>query len=86
MRFVKNLQLVPALLIFLSFSFACTPAPHIKPSTSLEQSEGISLLPSVDEVMQESSVKQVSDYWNVDNVDISEIDTSEMFSKKDKGE
>ena len=71
MRLLKNIQPIPALLIFLSTAFACVPAPHL-PST--EQSNDITLLPSVDEVTQEYSEEIEPLYWDVENVDVSDVD------------
>lgn len=71
MRLFKYLQPVPVCLIF--FFSACTsiPAPHIESPESTPLNEQISPLPSLDSEENKASLQE---FWDVTNVDISEID------------
>ena len=72
----KKISFLP-ILLFFSFS-ACTSAPTspIESYESLYSSEQPSALPSLDSEEKEEPSYTESEYWNVEDVDISEIDTN----------
>ena len=65
----KHTRLIPALLLCLILSTACASKPTQNQTESVEGIDSIALLPTVDENKEE-------EYWDVKNVDISEIDLS----------
>lgn len=65
----KHTRLIPALLLCLILSTACASKPTQNQTENVEGIDSIALLPTVDENKEE-------EYWDVKNVDISEIDLS----------
>ena len=73
MRLFKHLQLVPVCLVFFFSACNSTPAPHIEISESTTLNEQISPLPSLNSEKNEAPLQE---FWDVTDVDISEIDES----------
>ena len=74
MRLVKYIQLVPALLIFVFCSCKTTPSPQPKPPENLSQSEeSLPIIPTESEE-REPTFETGDAYWNVDDIDISDVD------------
>ena len=67
----KQAHLIPALLLFLISSHTCAPE-HIRENPKKEPiADNVILSPTFDESVQE---KKDTEYWDVKNVDISEVD------------
>jgi peptidoglycan/xylan/chitin deacetylase (PgdA/CDA1 family) len=67
----KRTHLIPALLLCSISLHACTPAHTQKAPASVESIESTTLSPTFDKSVQEKTERE---FWDVKNVDISEID------------